>query len=246
MTKSFLIDRDLPLNTPLYRYVTIESFISSVEARQLYLTHAILWPDPWEMLAAKIPLVSAEGKISSSNSVHKDLYGQCWSRLKESDAMWRIYSPSKTGVQIATSVEKFTSLEYNAFSYLGNVIYYKTAQELLEKTSPNITRHPWDFALYKRDAFIHEQEVRLLTHGQYLPNRPMHVSIPIDPHAFIEGVTLDPRAEDWYVNAMAMYCERVGLAVKPVKSSLYEPDPHLKAGLVRSGSWVPVKNDNKA
>jgi hypothetical protein len=237
--KGLWADSDLTPTTPLYRYLTIESFISCVEAKQLHLTQANLWEDTWEMITRKVPLVDAEGK-SRLPSIHEDIYGQCWSRLKESDAMWRIYSPSKTGVQISTSVEKFKSLDGIEKCYLGSVVYFETIPDLLEKMHSR-KNHPYDFALHKRMAFNHEREVRLLTHGQSLPTRPARIALPFDPCAFIEGVTLDPRAEDWYVNTIARYCERVGLAVRPVKSSLYEPDPHLKVGLV--GSWIPIKKD---
>lgn len=189
------------------------------------------------MFTLKIPSVNANGRLHVS-STYEDVYGQCWSRVKESDAMWRIYSPSKTGVQIATSGEKFTSLQYDNLCYLGNVTYFEGIADLLEKSKSSRKKRAYDFALYKRAAFSHESEVRFLTHAQHLRIRPTHISIPIDPPTFIEGVTIDPRAADWYVDAIAKYCERVGLVV-PVKSSLYEPDPHLKTGLTQR--WVPVK-----
>jgi DUF2971 family protein len=193
------------------------------------------------MITQKIPMLDDEGKRHfPSYSIHEDIYGQCWSRVKESDAMWRIYSPSKTGVQIATSVEKFKSIEGIEGCYLGNVIYFDAILALLAKMNSR-EKSPYDFALYKRAAFSHEFEVRLLTHGQSLPTRQTHINLRFDPSTFIESVTLDPRAEDWYVKTIARYCERAGLAAKPVKSSLYEPDPHLKVGLVRS--YVPVKKD---
>lgn len=237
--KGIWIDSDLAPNTPLYRYVTIESFISCIEARQLLLTNANLWQDTWEMILQKAPQVDAEGRrIFSSYSIHEDIYGQCWSRLKESDAMWRIYSPFKTGVQITTSVEKFKSIDGIDGCYLGSVTYYASIPELLEKSALSSKRRLFDFALHKRMAFSHECEVRLLKCGQPHPTQT-HIALPIDPCTFIEGVTLDPRAEDWYVDTIARYCKRVGLAVEPIKSSLYEPDAHLKAGLTRS--WKPVE-----
>jgi hypothetical protein len=49
------------------------------------------------------------------------------------------------------------------------------------------------------------------------------VSLPLDPKEFIEGITIDPRASDWYVDAIQRYCERYELGIIPVKSKLYEP-----------------------
>src|SRR5436305_9049390 len=152
MMEGFHVDSDLSPNTPLYRYVPIESFISCVETKQLHLTKVCLWEDTWEMFHQKIPLVNANGKLHS-NSTLEDFYGQCWSRDKESDAMWRIYSHSKTGVQIATSVEKFASVQHDNLCYLGNVTYFETIADLLEKSKTSSKRRPYDFALYKRKAF---------------------------------------------------------------------------------------------
>ena len=236
------IDSDLTLNTPLYRYVSLESFISCLETKQLVLTNANLWEDTWEMFLDRVPREDIDGKrCFPSYSIHEDIYGQCWSRARESDAMWRIYSPSKTGVQIATSVEKFTSIDGIDGCYLGSVIYFESIPDLREKLTL-FERHPLEFALYKRMAFSHECEVRLLMCGQSLPRRQTHVTLPFEPSTFIEGVTLDPRAEDWYIDAVARYCERVGLAVMPVKSNLYEPDAYHKIGLTIR--WVPVEKED--
>ena len=177
-------------------------------------------------------------------SFHENLYGQCWSLVQESDAMWRIYSPGRTGVQIATTVEKFKLIGGIKRSYLGKVMYFQTISDLLEKVKAASHKSPFDDALYKRIAFDHEREVRFLAHGDYLCEfEPewTHVSLPVDPSMFIEGVTIDPRADDWYVNAITGYCERLGLAVKPVKSSLYESEPHLRLGLARK--WTVVKDE---
>ena len=86
------------------------------------------------------------------------------------------------------------------------------------------------------------REVRYLTNGQFLKNRvSIHeprVTLPLDPAAFIEGVTVDPRAEDWYLEAVAAYANRAGLRCIPTRSRLYEPEPQLNIGINRR--WVPV------
>jgi hypothetical protein len=232
---AFQVDDDLKPNTKLYRYMRIETFMSSVEAKQIHLTNVNLWDDKWEVILSKIPTVDDEGRPDPPlYSFHQDIYGQCWSLVQESDAMWRIYSPSRTGVQIASSVEKFKLIGGVNRSYLGKVIYFETVSNLLEKASSH--KSPFDDALFKRIAFEHEREVRFLTHGDFLDQfEPewTYVSLPVDPSIFIESITIDPRADDWYVDTIARYCERIGLAAKPIKSSLYESDPHLKLGLVK-------------
>jgi hypothetical protein len=121
------------------------------------------------------------------------------------------------------------------------VVYFEAVSDLLEKASSH--RSPFDDALFKTVAFEYEREVRFLTHGDFLVQfEPewTHVSLPIEPSILIESVTVDPRADNWCVNTIARYCERIGLAVKPVKSSPYESDRHLKLGLVKR--WVKVND----
>jgi hypothetical protein len=44
------------------------------------------------------------------------------------------------------------------------------------------------------------------------------VTPPLDPAAFIGGVTVDPRAEDWYLDFVAAYANRAGLRCSPTRS----------------------------
>lgn len=236
------IDNELKPDTKLYRYIKLEAFISFVETKRIHMTNVNLWDDKWEVILSKIPTVDSKGRPNSPlYSFHQYIFGQCWSLVQESDAMWRIYSPSRTGIQIASSVDKFKLIGGFNRSYLGKVVYFETISDLIKKASS--PKSPFDDALFKRIAFIHEREVRFLTHGDFLDQfKPKwtQISLPVDPSTFIESVTIDPRSDDWYVDTIARYCERIGLAVKPVKSSLYESDPHLKIGLVKK--WVPVED----
>src|SRR5438552_2336902 len=65
------------------------------------------------------------------------LYGQCWSLLDESDAMWRIYSPNKAGVKIRTTVRKLITAVYDrtdryaSLKYFIGRVSYESEKELL-------------------------------------------------------------------------------------------------------------------
>lgn len=228
--------------TKLYRYISLESFMSLVEKQALTLTRVNWWDDTWEAVLAKVPTLGNDGTLETRlYSYHERLYGQCWSLTPESDALWRIYSPSRTGIRISTSVHKFNLIQGTHRGYLGKVIYFGSKQDLLKKAKGVVGSNMWAEVLFKRRAFAHEREVRFLTHGDFLreyQSNPTHVNVPIDPVAFLEGITLDPRADDWYVDVIASYCSRAGLEAKPVKSSLYGADPHLTLGIVKT--YVPV------
>ena len=100
----FEIDHDLSPDTKLYRYATLEHFMSFVETEQIHLTNVNLWDDKWEVILSKIPTVDEKGKrIFPLYSFYELIFGQCWSLAQESDAMWRVYSPNKTGFRITVA-----------------------------------------------------------------------------------------------------------------------------------------------
>ena len=233
-------DTELKPETKLYRYVALEAFLAFIETKRTVLTNINIWDDKWEVILSKIPNVDEEGNPDPPlYSFHQELFAQSWSLVDESDAMWRIYSPNRNGLRLQSSVAKFSLIDGVKRSYLGEVVYFETVQELL--TLAKSRRSSFHEALFKRTAFQHEREVRLLTHAQFLEEfepGSTHISLSLDPSAFIEGIAIDPRAEDWYVAAIVGYCKKAELHCMPVKSALYESDPHLKLGLARR--WVPV------
>jgi len=241
----FVVGEGLIPSTKLYRYMDIESFMSFVETSKILFTNVNSWDDEWELILSKLPLEKDNGElVYPLYSFHEDIFGQSWSLNQESDAMWRIYSPSKTGVKIATSVEKFKMIRGMKRCRVEKVVYFGSVDQLIELSSAHSS--PFKDALFKRNVFDHEREVRVLTHGDVLDHFERgwtHVALPVDIDKFIEGVTLDPRADDWFVDTIERYCGRIGLSIKPIKSSLYEPEPHLKLGLVMK--FVKVKDEDE-
>ena len=137
------------------------------------LTHINQWDDQWEAILAKVPTVNDKGERELLRySFHQDIFGQSWTLLEESDAMWRIYSPTKTGLQLKTSVGKFQLIGGVERAHFGMIAYFETIPELLAMTEKR--RSSFDDALVKRAAFQHEREVRYLTNGQFLMDRVQH------------------------------------------------------------------------
>ena len=94
-------DSDLKPETKLYRYMSIETFMSFLETKRTTLTNVNSWDDKWEVILSKIPTVDDEGNPNPPlYSFYQYIYGQCWSLVEESAAMWRIYSPNHTGVRL--------------------------------------------------------------------------------------------------------------------------------------------------
>jgi hypothetical protein len=70
------------------------------ERSELVLVRPKLWEDPSENFLLRCNLELDTGKRIDLRNEERQFYGQCWSLKRETDAMWRIYSPQKNGVKI--------------------------------------------------------------------------------------------------------------------------------------------------
>ena len=96
----------------LYRFISFPAFVNLVERRQERYVQPTLWEDTYEgyliqllskrdvdecltMLANSFCQGNYEMAVVNYIKLHDarwHCYGQCWTKLKESDALWRIYS----------------------------------------------------------------------------------------------------------------------------------------------------------
>ncbi len=146
----------------LYRYISFETFVGMVQKNALTFVLPKLWDDPQE----NSPFIQFVDKIESTLeraffvAMHNKIYAQSWSKLSESDAMWRIYAYNNRAVRIKVSKRKLELLnEVKAVP----VTYADKAFEC-EKIDTNAF---YSSLAYKRTAFSHEQEVRLIKGFKY-------------------------------------------------------------------------------
>lgn len=240
------IHPSLERDRTLYRYISLETFLAFVELKRTHLTKVATWDDPWEAILSKIPVVDDDGNpLKRIYSFHEGVFGQCWSLRQESDAMWRIYSRSNSGLVIATTVAKFALLEGAERLYVGPVVYFEDPPDLVAKAGTD--RSIFGRYCFKRTAYEHEHEVRILTHADLVPGcdaKANQLNLAVDPTAFVDQIIIDPRSSSWFVEAMKEYCQRSGFSIEPVQSDLYAPDPHLTSGLTTR--YVPVGGDEEA
>jgi len=86
------------MNRPIYRVFSNQRILEMFRDRKLTLTAPRLWDDPFENFLAKCPaLVKSINEHVSLSGIFKNFFGQCWTYHEDNDAMWRIYSPKKTG-----------------------------------------------------------------------------------------------------------------------------------------------------
>lgn len=210
------LDPSLQDDTKLYRYITVSQFISMIENEQIYLTNIQLWEDIWELPTQRL----------NYKEQLPTLFGQCWSLEGISDALWRIYSPMNEGILIQTSVAKIKSFSEIQIGLVAPVLYYHNLEEVAEIIKNNKGYHRlFTQGLLKRKAFQHEQEVRVITSNdsKCISTRAQdnrRIYIQINPRELIEDIVIDPRANDWFVEAMRKYCRRIGFHLIPKRSDL--------------------------
>lgn len=204
-------------NQRLYRILPLERLIQIFENREITLLSPTMWEDPFEALWLR--LIYGAEQIESRCRV----FGLCLSVEARSDALWRIYSPGKLGIRIRTTRERLKRNLENAneiasantfikcVTYLDDIALAGKAAALKRSggsmfapLSPLIA----DAWMYKRRAYRHEREARLMC---VFPNRAHEsqvLKISIDPHDFIESIHMDPRAPDDVVATLRSHLAR--------------------------------------
>lgn len=240
------IGEGLKKEDKIYRYISLIQFMSLVENNTIYLTRLTVWDDTWEVPSINLPTMKDNGGIQYPlYSGGSDLFGQCWTLKKESDAMWRIYSPTKDGIKISTSIEKLELIQGLNHSAINKVYYYNDLIYGLKATQKfSGLSHLFSDGLIKRDAFEHEEEVRLITRNDKRligdkVSEGNYIDFKVNPFELIEEIVIDPRCSDNYLSTITKYCQRAGFKIKPIKSDLYCKDIYDKTKLVRV--WKEVK-----
>ena len=122
---------DDDLDKPVYRVFPIERLIQLFNEKKNTLVKPAMWDDPFENILFQQTATIANGQIVHFSNIRECFYGQCWTLNKrESDALWRIYSPNKNGIRVKTTLRKlwdefYCQSDSNAMIsyYLGKIEY---------------------------------------------------------------------------------------------------------------------------
>lgn len=120
-----ITDEDVTDSTRIYRYFSFEAFVNLIEMDKLTFAKVTTWEDPWENILSNYELHIGEKVSASFYSADQHFFGQCWTLKQESDAMWRIYSPNKCGVKVASTVGKLRKLTGVRRVGVSKVRYFK-------------------------------------------------------------------------------------------------------------------------
>ena len=191
------------LSTPIFRVFNIQRFLELCAAKKNTLVRPHKWDDPFENFILKKALELPNPTASGMTEGQENFYGQCWTSLKESDAMWRIYSSDKSGVKVKTTIgrliESLAAVSApNDDYFIGNVSYLKDSV-----LRDNLQKVRWLMAevtdiesmarslLFKRVEFEHEREIRLI---YFWRNATTDIfQYAVNPLQLFEEVQFDPR-----------------------------------------------------
>ena len=184
----------------LYRFISFPSFVNLVEHKKERYVNPCTWEDTCEGYLLQLlekndnieevlmELMNSFSRGNPEAAVQNYLklwsarwlcYGQCWTTIPESDALWRIYSYDRMAIRIETDddtvkalfANEKTSEEYSL--RIDNVQYdldanqqFKTRAELMaEVYNSKLITEPY---YHKRKAFEHEHEKRIILLNKHL------------------------------------------------------------------------------
>ena len=235
-TRGFITLTDADYWRPLYRIFSQHRFRELVADRMNSLVRPAKWEDPFENALLKAKGVLEDG-ARVSVGFKDDLYAQCWTTNRDSDAMWRIYSHDKSGVRVRTTVGALyeglvTSCpDFHEISCFIGRVEYQSADGIVSRFTNSrwATAHVLDTSgrgqastlLLKRPEFAHEQEVRLVYFANERNRTDSDVyRYTIDPFSLFDEVAFDPRWEPAQFLAAKVEAEMAGFS-NVIQSDLY-------------------------
>ena len=173
----------------LYRIIDFPTFINLIENRVEWFARPDSWEDKhegyWfqtlnsqEKIRKAVEILFTDVSPNNAGAAIQNFFklwsikytclGQCWSRTKESDTLWKAITPDKASVQIKTTETRLNNrLECikDAYSiFIKDVVYDLKGDNLLKKQAGSIkeSKNTVEPYFHKRPCFSHEKEKRVI------------------------------------------------------------------------------------
>lgn len=202
----------LDLNTTIWRYVSLDAFLTTLHSSKLRFTRIGAFDDEFEGVEDSASLKALEDDARSfsnqfnepyfppisdfTNTLNKyGGYASCWTTNSPTDmVMWRSYAPALSSVAMRSSVGNLMNslIDIPGQSSIG-LIKYKPARGI---NRANL--HYQDKCFEKFDAYSYENEVRFFISLVNEPRRPEQLLQYPDHHSelmdkkYLEGVAIHP------------------------------------------------------
>ena len=230
----------LDLDKPIYKYIPLKYVLAMFKTKELYMGKVKNWEDTYENFFLKQDF-RVHDKILRADHLSDQIYGQSWTLLNESDAMWRIYSNIKkineVAIKVKTTSRKLFDAIYTddkcmATTSIGLVKYYykneliRWLKNLNLKGAEEFGKHVVPSMYIKRKPFAHELEVRPIVFLDH--DAGAGLSYDIDPSALFDEFVIDPRLDKGKATkVMTKLLKAIGDPQKVKQSSLYTFTPNV-------------------
>ena len=229
-----------PINRPLYRFMSFQSFSDMIQRNALCFVKPELWEDPYEAFffkkfhtpVGKVEIMKLTSGFENSDfclfiieQFERTFYAQSWTSCEESDALWKIYSFGNFGIRIKVLESNIKGLDEVDIMDVDYVKKHDLDEEIRRIGIKNGQTMCREIYRLKRMAFQHEEEVRLvyqLKEGVNTKETPtVHYVDYSSNREFFESVCLHPLAPSWFNETMKRLCELNGINYVG-QSKLYE------------------------
>jgi hypothetical protein len=231
MTSQFINLKPNEIDKPIYRILSFEHLVEMFKSKSNTLLNPDKWDDKYENLFLNSTL-EING-LHLKSDLGKSMFCQCWSFTKESDTMWRAYSPLKNSVKISSTPRKLFSglfqIDNNIHKVFVGKVTYLTSPKLEKLFKENAK--DWIFEqegigksktlLYKRYPFKNENEVRLI-YNTFINAEKLILKYDFDPFQLIDDIVFDPRISYSEFKIKKLQLQNLGIKKNIVKSNLYK------------------------
>lgn len=230
----------LDLDKPIYKYIPLKYVLEMFNTKKMYMSKVKSWEDTYENFFLKQDF-RVHGTILRADHLADQIYGQSWTLLNESDAMWRIYSNIKKTNEIAIKVKTTSRKLFDAIytddtcmatTSIGLVKYYyknemtRWLKGLNLEGAHDFGKHIVPSMYMKRKPFAHELEVRPIVFLDY--DAGAGLLYDINPFTLFDEFVIDPRLEKRNATkVMTKLLKAVGDPRKVKQSLLYTFTPNI-------------------
>ena len=223
----FSITKEEMRYTKVFKYMTLEAFLTSLYCKTWRFFEPSKWNDKFEQrfYCAKYKLPNSAGKTPQ-------LFATCVTRVKNSEAAWKVYSNGQGlgahCLQLELDiVELRKQLRASGLRFEEKLIVYKPENIIMnlhKKRKPYYKKYFCPFTLdsflnllsLKRDAYTYEQELRLFvipTNGGTRNNckKAQYRDLKIKWSDIISKVRIDKNCSDAELVSIQRACISVGI-----------------------------------
>lgn len=245
------LEHNVTRDTPIYKYIPLDYVTIMIHEKKLRFAKISTWEDPYENPILKHHLwrINDGSRETIDLSYFWDnIYGQSWTLLEESDAMWRIYSHDKQAVRIKTTIGKLfdticaSGSSNSSGTFVGCIKYDdEVVNSFFLRSLPKSgiwesflcnSKFFREMLLYKRTPFEHEKEVRFYYVNPCIWSEANELTsqstaefkeYDIDFTELIDEICFDPRLNNALYEARKMCLANMGYSSESItKSDLYK------------------------